>query len=438
MIRLNSRFKTQITGSQEAVDDAFLCKDNLFVVVDGAGGQYYGAVERERACQIIHSSFFDILPEVQSPGKALIFAIQEANKEVFRGNEQTGQQLVMSVNVVYISDKRMYFTHLGDCRIYCLHDGELLQLTRDHTLADEKPFLQPKSREPQTENAITKGLGIDKSPDIDVKTFLLGEKDLIISATDGLTGYLPNKEIFKLSSKTNDIEKLGTQMVEAATERGSSKMVTLGLIKPDKSLNREQKRQLAFIAIIVFILSITTGYFLKIILSEPQSQPVETDQPIESEMKKPVKPELNKVINEVLEDLPKSIKPAIQKTEQKEEPSLQQEIEAFVISWKDAWENTSGKEGDLDHYISFYSDDFVSKRLDKKGWKKDKARKNRLKRWINLKLDNIRVSELVTKKQVEVRFSQHYQSSNYSGTSEKILILRKETAGWKILAEKSP
>ena len=66
------------------MDDAFLYKDNLFIVVDGAGDQHYGALERERTCQVIHRSFFSKLPEVQSPGKALVFALQEANKEMFR------------------------------------------------------------------------------------------------------------------------------------------------------------------------------------------------------------------------------------------------------------------------------------------------------------------------------------------------------------------
>jgi len=123
--------------------------------------------------------------------------------------------------------------------------------------------------------------------------------------------------------------------------------------------------------------------------------------------------------------------------EQPAEPKLDDEIYAFIDGWKMAWNNSAGEKGDIETYISFYSDDFNSKGIDKNGWKHDKAIKNRKKRWIRLELNDIRISELTAENRIEVRFLQEYKSSNFSGKSNKMLILSKEKTGWKIIREAS-
>ena len=123
--------------------------------------------------------------------------------------------------------------------------------------------------------------------------------------------------------------------------------------------------------------------------------------------------------------------------EQPAEPKLDDEIYAFIDSWKMAWNNSAGEKGDIETFMSFYSDDFVSKGLDKNGWRRDKATKNRKKRWIRLELNDIKISEPMAANRIEVRFLQEYKSSNFSGKSNKMLVLSKEKTGWKIIREES-
>ena len=86
--------------------------------------------------------------------------------------------------------------------------------------------------------------------------------------------------------------------------------------------------------------------------------------------------------------------------------------------------------------MSYYSDDFRARGLDKEGWKEDKAAKNRRKQWIKVELLDVEINEVVPGERFEVRFEQDYQSSNYSVSSRKTLVLRKEQGGWKIISEK--
>jgi len=112
------------------------------------------------------------------------------------------------------------------------------------------------------------------------------------------------------------------------------------------------------------------------------------------------------------------------------------EIQAFLQEWKTAWEKSAGAKGDTDAFMSFYSDDFTSDGLDKNRWRQDKAEKNRKKEWIRIKLDKIKIVGSLENGRYEAGFTQIYQSSNHTDTSNQILILKKEASDWKIIGTK--
>jgi hypothetical protein len=120
----------------------------------------------------------------------------------------------------------------------------------------------------------------------------------------------------------------------------------------------------------------------------------------------------------------------------KKEMSSANEVNPFLRKWKTAWENTAGPNGDIETYMSFYASDFSASGLDKSGWKQDKAQKNKRKDWIRIGLKNINIVRKIENNGVEVNFLQDFQSSNYSGISDKTLILMKEESGWKIIGIK--
>lgn len=125
------------------------------------------------------------------------------------------------------------------------------------------------------------------------------------------------------------------------------------------------------------------------------------------------------------------------KSGQRDVSFLKDHIHEFLMKWKSAWQNSSGQEGDIRTYISSYSDDFLSKGLNKDGWRYDKESKNRKKAWIVVELKDIKIIEQKKENIVEACFFQDYRSSNYSEKSIKMLKLKKEKAGWKIVSEKS-
>lgn len=141
-----------------------------------------------------------------------------------------------------------------------------------------------------------------------------------------------------------------------------------------------------------------------------------------------------------LEQKAGSVKVNAKVVPQKELPvktSAADEINNFVMKWKTAWENSAGTNGDIETYMSFFSDDFSAGGLDKNGWKKDKRAKNTRKDWIRVGVKNINISGPLKDNRFEVSIIQDYQSSNYSGISKKNIVLKREESGWKIIGIKT-
>ena len=478
MDNLHFAFKTDVGKDSTEKFNYFLCNDNLFIVVGGLGDEHFSDIAKERTCEVINKSFFKNLSEIHSPDKALIYALNAANHEILKERRKIRDKMAVSVSVAYIVDEMMFFTHLGDSRIYTLRDKQLTQLTRDHTILEKETFVEQGLHDPRLSHAFTEGLGIHERPDIKVMKFALQQKDLIIMTTECLTKRVSDREILRLSLKMRNLKKLCIRLIDEAKRRGEKSSVTVGAVRYDKFFRGQLKKVTAIFAIALLIISVIVGYdALKYSLQETKDY---QDEAIKAVQETPVKQKKSLLINKVkvspgyqakisrtgkkskkqkitIKKIPEQ-KPTIQRIpdrkvtiqkipkqkvttrkipKQKAVATSYDEIYAFINKWKKAWENTAGRKGEIQSYISCYSDDFVSRGLHKSGWRHDKAVKGRKKRWIHIKLKDIKIVESRSDDRVEVRFLQNYRSSNYSGSSKKKIVLIKEKTGWKIFTEKT-
>jgi len=116
---------------------------------------------------------------------------------------------------------------------------------------------------------------------------------------------------------------------------------------------------------------------------------------------------------------------------------VEDEIKAFLSSWSAAWEKAAGQSGDVTAYLDHYSDSFNVGKFDKAGWQRDKTPKLKNSEWVKIGIDSIKVQDLDPGKTIEVRFAQTFQSPRLRDNSKKILVVRKETTGWRIVSEKT-
>ncbi len=426
----------------------FIHHNNLFVVIDGVGRDYLRTKAANLAYSVIMETFYRNLEENNSPGDAIFTALKKANRAILEERIKINEKMAASVCILYIEGSIMYFSHLGDARIYSYQDNELNQLTRDHTLREEDPFAEKRYNDPRALQALIKGLGIHETPDIYIKKYPLGKKGMVILTTERLTERITNRDFQWLSKKISNPKKLEKSIIDLYSRKGGDERFTLGLIKYGVFPKWIRKVLSIYLVFFIIIISLIGGYF---IMYSDNDIPVETvamNQPVIFEedadgvapqKTEPSAPEKSAVIRQPI-IVDKDIAVPVEKTSNSDIESVDNiydQVYTILDEWKEAWEMSAGANGDIKKYISFYSNDFRSGRLNKSGWASDKSRKNKRKKWIKVEISNIKISEPDRNNNVRVRFSQDYKSSNFSVTSGKLLVLKKEDGKWLIVSEKS-
>lgn len=112
---------------------------------------------------------------------------------------------------------------------------------------------------------------------------------------------------------------------------------------------------------------------------------------------------------------------------------LQKEVQLFIDSWKNAWENLQ-----IEKYLGYYSKDFLnSQKMNWDTYKQIKKNVNKNKKFIRITIEKPFL--LLYPKQAGnlavVRFIQKYSSDNFSDESIKVLYMQKYGSEWKIIGE---
>lgn len=460
-------------------DNNYISYNNLFAIIDGVGRDYLGKKAATLARETILETFFKYFEENNSPGDAIFLSLKEANRVILEERMRLKEKMAVSVCVLYVQERIMYFSHLGDARIYAFQDNELNQLTRDHTLREQDPFAEKRYDDPRALQALIKGLGIHENPEIYIKKYPLDKKGSIILTTERLTERVTNRDLLWLSKKIRNPRKIGKTIFELFKRKGGDRGFTLGIIRfgiIPKWLKKVFSIYLIYSLVIMAIVfgyisvyhddnyrktgtGITEPVVVEDLIADnidpankeekasPESvngsavrQPIIINKKDEIKTVKPVEPSGKDVQKKIAERPVLAVKDT---TESKgagdisDTGDIKNEVQVFLMDWKNSWEASAGKDGDMDSYISFYSDEFRSGKLDKKGWASDKSKRNIGKKWISISISDIRVSEPDADNRVKVRFKQDYSSSNYSVKSGKTMVLKKMEERWEIVSEES-
>ena len=177
-------------------------KGALFVVSDGMGGHNHGEVASELAVQKVKEYYYqDLQNDIPT---ALREAIKQANITIYKANEaetaQGANSLVMGATCVaaVLHDQTLYAANVGDSRVYVLHEGELRQVTRDHSLVaqlvEQGEITPAEARTHEKRNQIYRSLGLPEV-EVDIFTEPVQEGDTLILCTDGLCGVVEDEDL---------------------------------------------------------------------------------------------------------------------------------------------------------------------------------------------------------------------------------------------------
>jgi PPM family protein phosphatase len=235
MLRIAEHFHDSDLGRQrQGNEDSYYVRAPLFVVADGMGGAQAGEVASELAVKQFEAG----LPDRTPPVEALVELIQAANAEIHRQAHDDPDRAGMgtTVTAAYVDGDDVVVAHVGDSRAYLLRDGDLIRLTRDHSLVGEL-VARGKLTEEQAEthpqrSVITRALGAYPEVEVDTEVFPARDGDVFLLCSDGLTGMVHEPELKPmLEDRERSLEQTGRALIAAANEAGGRDNITVILFR---------------------------------------------------------------------------------------------------------------------------------------------------------------------------------------------------------------
>ncbi len=233
MLRIAEHWYASDVGRQrQGNEDNFFVRSPLFVVADGMGGAQAGEVASEIAVR----SFDDELPN-GSLADALVHVIEQANRRIHERarSDDSLHGMGTTTTAAYVDDDEVVIAHVGDSRAYLLRGGELIRLTKDHSLVGEL-VARGKLTEEQAEqhpqrSVITRALGPEASVQVDIDIFPARAGDLFLLCSDGLTSMVHEPQLRPLFDEAGSIEELGKRLIDAANAAGGRDNITVVLFR---------------------------------------------------------------------------------------------------------------------------------------------------------------------------------------------------------------
>lgn len=210
----------------------------VFIVADGMGGHAAGEVASEMAVRIIGQQVGDPtdLPEPEASERMRV-AIREANAAIFQRTLTEHDKRGMgttSTALTFITGGRYLIGQVGDSRAYLLRDGALHQLTKDHSYVQEQVdagYLSPEeARTHPYSNVITRCVGANADVQPDTYAGIVRAGDMLLLASDGLTGMIDDPDLHRLLGGSRDPGDLVETLVAEANRRGGLDNITVIIV----------------------------------------------------------------------------------------------------------------------------------------------------------------------------------------------------------------
>jgi serine/threonine protein phosphatase PrpC len=244
---------TDVGKKREHNEDNFLIdsKLSLFVVADGMGGHASGEVASHIAVHEMRNAV-EAKKELidgftAKDGKVLIQdllslmeqAVGNACAAIFQKGKAEADKRGMgtTISAILMAGERAFIAHVGDSRIYMVRQGQVIQLTEDHSLINElirrgKVTKEGLGRSPYSayKNAVTRAVGVYETVQVDTMDLEVLPGDQFLLCSDGLHAYLDDKQIADYLANPN-ITNIPGKLVDLANERGGQDNITALVIR---------------------------------------------------------------------------------------------------------------------------------------------------------------------------------------------------------------
>jgi serine/threonine protein phosphatase PrpC len=246
---LNRGAMTDMGRMRKNNEDRYLIAGRLAAVADGMGGHRAGevasAIAMEELATLEHAGPW---PTPAEAGEALRAVFLAANRRIRETAAKDAEFEGMGTTLVALLEDgdSVHLANVGDSRAYLLRNGELSQVTVDHTLVQElidEGRLRPDEAERHPQRSIiTRALGVESDVEVDLFTYKLLSGDRLLLCSDGLSGVVDEHRIRNVLLRVPEPQRAAEKLVAMANEGGGPDNITVVVLDTSDRLGRAGER----------------------------------------------------------------------------------------------------------------------------------------------------------------------------------------------------
>jgi len=206
--------------------------DCLLVVADGMGGHAAGEVASQLTVDGINEQLKTTdIPRGNGYGAFLSEVVHQVNKIVWTASQEPSQRgMGTTCTLASICGNKLFLSHVGDSRAYLIRQGNLHQITTDHSWVEEAVMqgilTKEQARVHPNRNAITRAVGLSPNVEVDTSALNIKNGDVLLLCSDGLNSMIEDDHIADIV-RTTPIESVCTELIKAANNGGGHDNTTV-------------------------------------------------------------------------------------------------------------------------------------------------------------------------------------------------------------------
>lgn len=231
-------------GRKRKTNQDSICMDSehlFFAVADGMGGHNGGDIASQTTVALMPPFIRKHKSEVE-PRELMARCIQHVNQQIYFKSEEQPDLKGMGTTVAAImfQGNKLLIGNVGDSRVYMIHDGQVYQMTRDHSFVQEKLNMGLYSREEaaldKQKNVLVRSVGFEPEVLVDVFSYQICKNDLFLICSDGLHGKVSDGDILYIVQKNiphpakataADLQRAVQDLIHQANENGGQDNISV-------------------------------------------------------------------------------------------------------------------------------------------------------------------------------------------------------------------
>jgi PPM family protein phosphatase len=239
-VRGAARTHTGLVRSENQDGFGLVTNMGLGFVADGMGGHAGGKRASKEAARVIMQLVADGATCGVEASLRLLLAIEEANRHLWAipRTEPALHGLGTTIAALLVDGPVGYIAHVGDSRVYCIRNGAITVLTRDHSRMNDLTTRGVEITDPtlraRYENTLSRAVGVGPTVDVEVTSRALQVGDTFLLCSDGVHRVLSADQLAEIvAAGGEDLNAICAAVITRTNEGGGTDNCTVVLMRID-------------------------------------------------------------------------------------------------------------------------------------------------------------------------------------------------------------